>query len=404
MSEVAQTTTVAAATPQAPTAPAPSGQIESAGSTSAATPSPIVVPATLAEAKRSLYGQQAPSGQTVADAKAAVVGTAPEPTTDVQRARDELGRFTPSAATEAAAEPTSSAEPVTATTESVAPLDAPAATDAVPEGYVKLDLPEGHPLRDRGHTHSIVPAAQEEYHRWAINNAVRNNQLQEAQRHRREAEDALIRMNAELAARQEFALEALKNPALSQHIAEIRAEWGDEAAERYVAGLMAEQQGNIQQRVQAELQRVNAAAVNRQATEFVDGAIRASLQRYNHWTEGEIRRAVAAYGSTLAAEGRDNATLDDFLDFADVLYVRNPVVRDELSRYKTETQRATEERQRQEAAEAERRRLQDAATRAAEVPFAGIPATLHAGRTMPAAVGPANVRDARRALTGKSNF
>lgn len=434
-------TTPPAATPAAAPAatPEPAPPQPGAAPAGAEAPQPTPTPAegtegprqpqSAAEAKQALRrGKQYPS--TAAEAKQALAQPRPEQHHSQEQPRAEDGKFAatqsgaadaaspePSAAPEApdpnaAAAPAPDATPPdAAATPQAAEPAAPDATGTaeVPEGMVRIDIPEGHPMRHRG-DHYLVPAGHEEYHRWAVNNTIRRNDVEAAAKNTREWQQYANRLKAELDATREFAGGIFQDPAVIQQIDDIRKTYGDEAAKRFEAGLWAEQQGKVQeltQQQQAEAAQAERAQI---VQGFMQQAHAAAQKRYPEWSQQEVDNALAAYGSWVEARSGGNASaqelkLNEFLSHADPVYLQNPRAR--ATAEQRRNQRLEQERQNAAKKEAERlkaeeqKRLEEAAAQRAQYPWMRVPAN-----AVPAQVGvdegaggPRTVQEAKRSLT-----
>lgn len=425
MSDTATPAAAPAATPE-PAPPQP-GAAPAGAEAQQPTPTPAEgtegprQPQSAAEAKQALRrGKQYPS--TAAEAKQALAQPKPEQHHSQQQPRAEDGKFStpapsdatapetpPAAADAAAAGDDSSAATAPDPNAAAAPApDATAAPDAgtaeVPEGMVRIDIPEGHPMRHRG-DHYLVPQGHEEYHRWAVNNTIRRNDVEAAAKNTREWQQYANRLKAELDATREFAGGIFQDPAVIQQIDDIRKTYGDEAAKRFEAGLWAEQQGKVQeltQQQQAEAAQAERAQI---VQGFMQQAHAAAQKRYPEWSQQEVANALAAYGSWVEARGADELKLDEFLQHADPVYLQNPRAR--ATAEQRRNQRLEQERQIAAKAEADRlkaeeqKRLEEAAAQRAQYPWMRVPAN-----AVPAQVGvdegaggPRTVQEAKRSLT-----
>lgn len=135
----------------------PSGSVEPGAST---TPAEPAAPPVVADEKGNLHG---PDGKFVAKA-----GAEPEPATT----------------------PTPVADP---------------ATPAVPEGFVRIPVPEGHPLRDRGREFILAPKDEEADYRGMLGAAARRAELEQAHTEIAELRAREMRLQAREEARQKYA-------------------------------------------------------------------------------------------------------------------------------------------------------------------------------------------------------
>ncbi|HWV58692.1 MAG TPA: hypothetical protein VNZ57_14645 [Longimicrobiales bacterium] len=399
-----------AVTPDAAAAPAPSPAPDASpaegGAQSATQPDTATQPASptgtrvyrnareFREAMRNRLSEQLGTGEQAAEKP-------PQP-------RDELGRFQSPAAAEASAD-SPAPQPGAQVDEAT---EATPATEQVPEGFVRLEVPEGHPLRDRGVTSIVAPEAEADYHRYQLNNPVRARAVEEARLAQREAEQRAQQLEQELLRTQaqlETYLSVFTNADVTDQLQRIRDEYGEEGALRYLRGLLVEQQERIDRAVDERVQERLAVEVQQQAQGIVRSLIAERPQRYPHWSDEELRRVVAAWGSYMDQAGVQHFDRQAFYEFADGLYRRNPSaqadlqqrVQQQIAALREKAEKAAEERARRETEERIRREQEEAAAlRRRFNPLAHIPA---GAATPGTAVGaqasrPMSTREWRQAL------
>ena len=320
-----------------------------------------------------------------------------EPEAATERPRDEQGRFVAADA----------ATPETPAAEAAPEGDTPAATDEVPAGYVRIDLPEGHPLRERGRESALVPEADQDYHRWAVNNAVRARSLEQMRENAAQIEQRAVELHATLQAREAFVAELFNNPAVITQVQEIREYHGEDAAKRFVAGLMSEQAEGVQERVRTASQQYQQQQIDQQAHAYVENVLQQSAARYAEWGPQEIRESLAAFGSYIEARGVAEPSPEDFFRFADAAYIATPRVQESLRAQQAREREAQDAaaRQAREAeeaarAQAERERLQAAATVQNTNPWGRIPVSANTGQVHAPQEGPRSYRDFKQSLRG----
>jgi hypothetical protein len=239
---------------------------------------------------------------------APVEASEPGETTDTDtRARDpETGRFLPTA-------------PATEGTQTAAP---------VAEGFVRIDLEEGHPLREQGRTYLDVPAGIERDIRTLANSPVRRKELERAehQRARLEAENAQLRERlAEAAARSEVG-DPLSDPKSKRLYDDIKAKYGEDKAEEYRAGLQArtEQQVGERRRELIRSQEMYAAG-----EAFRAELIQRAPQEFHLWGD-QIRDRLAphleAYAEAVDSGKITSPSVDDFFVRVRAAYLADPTV------------------------------------------------------------------------------
>lgn len=428
-----------AAAPQTPAAqPAspPAGQAlpqPTPGTPAApAAPEAAKEPTNVREAKQALRRGPDRFPSTITEAKAAL-GKGEHHAQNQPREPD--GKF---AATEPSGEPTpdlnASGEPTppatppadAAATTQLGEPEAPKAEGApdVPEGMVRIDIPKGHPAWEAGREFALVPKEHEKYHRWAINNAVRRDDVEAAVKNGREWQQYANRLKAELDATREFAGGIFADPTVIAQIDDIRRTYGDEAAKRFEAGLWQEQQAKVAEITKGQETEAQKVATAQTTMRFVRDVLRTAATRYPEWVQGwpavdqmsdaqiavmvsasPLANAFAAYGARMEASGSNDPNINEFLQLTDPVFVQDPRARQRLEA----RQKARLEQERTAAAKAEadrlaaeeRKKLEEAAARRSQYPWMGVPAT-----AVPAQVGvdegaggPRTVHEARRSLS-----
>src|SRR3989304_413329 len=163
-----------------------------------------------------------------------------------QRAHDqprtESGKFTTEATDEAAA----AAEPLTPAEAGDSGPGEPSAEAAEDQpleaGKVRIELPEGHPLRDQGRTFYDVPEMEERQWREAINGAARRKEVDEARTALQQREKELAEMRRQALLRDaEARFQQEKGSEFwtadhQQKYQDILDTYGPEDAEAYKAG------------------------------------------------------------------------------------------------------------------------------------------------------------------------
>jgi hypothetical protein len=345
-----------------------------------AAPPPSGIAMTREEARAAAFGAPLTT-VTATQAKADATGRLHSP---------EDGRFIDKPADEQAIDPPPSAEQTAETTgEPAAPADAAAPpTDEpdggdLPEGFVRLEIPENDPLRAQGHESVPVPKGMEEVFKNLLNRPVRRKEVEAAQAATVQLETQLDQYAAALRASQEFTALVFSDPRVTQTYFEIAEDKGPEAARDYLTGL-AERHGEGASKYLEEAQQARAEARHKQAAEaFLGEATTTGRKAYPVWNDQEYHRAIAAYASYAAQTG-ENLTLESFKEFADPIYVRHPQVRERLSalRQQREQERVAEERKK--GADRERADLNRAKKQADENPLSVLPSAMNTGH-VPAA-------------------
>lgn len=234
---------------------------------------------------------------------------------------------------------------------------------------VRVDLPDGHPWRDRG-DHRMVPAHLESDFRRGMNEAVRLRQVEQREREAR-------RKAAEMEAQVAFYRDGKANlsPEAQTIYEDLKQNYGEEAAEVFRRGELQKVEGELQTQTQA-------VRAEQFVTDFTKAAIPASQQWFPGWTEPEIRRALSAYGSYIQANDLDERALNGkaWRAFAAPIAMQSPRVRGAIQARQRQMAAKQKEQQAQQAQakadeEAKRRekeRLEQAAKSKAENPMGSL--------------------------------
>jgi hypothetical protein len=300
--------------------------------------------------------------------------------------RDEKGRYTspegeasgeqePSAAAEKAPVSGSSEDPGATPAGDATPDAAP--TEGPPEGMVRIPLPDEHPLRrSRGVTHLDFPADQENYGRWAVNQGMRVSEYEETRQRADQIEAEARQARAEAEFWRNHAGDFL-TPEFYQVYNDLKETYGEDRANAYKAGVLREAEQKVMEARRQAHQQHQAERYVGQAEKFRDTVLQHAPKLFPHWSEGEVRQALAAYGQWMEQNRVDTLSAQDFKKVAGRMYAQHPEVRKELMRRaqeakQTETQRIREETE-QEFKTREAQRLREAASNRARNPMQRVP-------------------------------
>ena len=298
--------------------------------------------------------------------------TVSEPVVDAQgRVHDPVtGKYLPEGEAQPDAE---AATPAAEATEE------PGAT-SVPPGFVKLPLPEGHPLRDRGREFLIAPEGQEAEYRSLINQPARKEHLTRAVSERDEARREVARVKAEAEFWETHGGEVF-GPDFQQRYKDILETYGQEEAEAYKAGKLQEVQGRLQEAQQEADRAFNEQEAVTEAGRFRNAVLYDALGdgqnagKFPHWTEHEVRSAIQSFGAYINQRVQVGEVVElnaqNWYRFAAPLYAAKPEVQAELrARGEAESAKRIEE----EAQRREKERLEAAAQTRATNPMGTMPA------------------------------
>lgn len=336
-----------------------------------------------------------PSAVSDGGAPPAVAQQPPETAVDARgRLHAPDGKFLPKgegAAPEGSTAPASAAEPTT-DTPSEPTADAPPA-----DGWVKIEVPG---FREMGFEAIHAKPEEERAIRALVNGYARRGEVEQAQTYVRQVEDYAVTLEAERNAYWELLQTALSDPSIGEEAAQVRELFGEEAYQRYMAGLLGQTTDKVREHETTLKQQAEVGRTHREAVAFSQKAYQAAREVFPLWGEREVNAALDQYATWLEITKKPNYDLNDFFQQANLLYIQHPQVIEEARRRQSEEQ----ERVRKEALATreaeERRQLEEAAARRATNPWAATPSSaLRTGVSLPRdGEGPASAIDARRSL------
>lgn len=342
-----------------------------------------------AEARRAAREKYKHPARTEAT-ESAPAGETEQPKIDAQgRTHDPAtGKYLPEQGEEAATQQDGSQPEAAPTAEASSEPATPdaSATQQVPEGHVRIEVPEA--LQRNFGREKIVPEADAEFARWSFNNAVRNREIEEAQRQVAEARAEAARARAEAEVFRDPAADPLADPAVRQKYTEILQAWGEEDAQAYLRGQ--DKRGEAAQAKAAELER--NAKLDAAAETFKAQWLPRSMSLFEAWKpygEDFIRMKLARplyEFSQRVDRGEAPPDVGKFLDdYAIPAYTRDPLFQQWLAKKKAAEKEtlANQARQQaeQEAREKEEARLKEAADRrATQHPMGRIPSNVRTDR------------------------
>lgn len=288
-----------------------------------------------------------------------------------------------------------------------AAVEEPAAPP-VRDGFVRLDLPDKHPLRDRGTAYLDVPLEREQEFRHLVNTPIRRAEVERAEAEAKRARDLYERArseNAQLRARLEIVEsggDSLADPQVRRLYEDIKETYGEEQAELFKAGLDAKRNEQVRAREQELLSATQWEGIAQKFMQDVGAGIRT---RYPIWEQsGELTQTVVVRqpdGKTVRGvepspkvtavlerfaarvdAGTAEPTAEEFFRMLDIEYVLDPRVKAQVAAYneqklKREREQAAKDALAKAKAE-EEARLKDAATRRVANPHRGL-ATVQTG-------------------------
>lgn len=278
--------------------------------------------------------------------------------------------------------------------------DTDAAGGAPPKGFVKIELPADHPLREQGHDYVLAPEGKEDLYRNLANSAVRRREVEAVNTQLREREEELIRTAAALRASQEFTSNLFADRRITDTYWQLREDQGPDAANYWLQGLVSEAGQNVGQYIEQAQAQAAEARYTAQANAFLQADVPQARRLYPHWNDQEFQTSLASYASYAAATGAE-LSVASFKEHADAIYARHPKVQEAIAEYRARERQQQENAIREQGAAREREALSRTREIVDSHPLAALPAAAHTGhQDAPPAVR-LNYRDARRAATGR---
>ncbi|MFW6201950.1 MAG: hypothetical protein ACOC8B_05190, partial [Gemmatimonadota bacterium] len=211
-------------------------------------------------------------------------------------------------------------------------------TTEVPDGFVRVDVPDGHPIRHRT-DHMVVPAEHEEYVRNQLNNPVRSTAVEQANARAEKARARADRLAEELA-RAKVRAEAgvpgdpkklLADPEVRKVYDDLKDAYSEEHADAFLRGEHAKRAEPVQEQ---EEDAVRRARVDQQAGAFLEQIQQIPVEqiqsRYGVWQEnGELRSRLAGALQQFSAaveRGEEEANAKEYIAFVDQMYSSDPRV------------------------------------------------------------------------------
>lgn len=299
-----------------------------------------------------------------------------------ERPRDEAGRFVPTNA--AATAPAETEAPVT--TAATEPAKPAAATVPAEE---RIELPEGHPLRERGKRY-FDELSRDEL-RSIINQPVTRRELEQARTEAAQLRAELARAKAASETWQQQTVSVLQKPEIAAIYSQlVEAAGGDDTiAKEWLRGKQADLEGTVTAKLSEVDAQIQQQTAERETRAFIATAKNAAMARYPEIFlrqpdfEQHLKRALYQYGTDL--EFRQNMgeqisyDANGVIEYLDRAYLQHPAVRAAAE------QRFNERRQSETtnaAAELERQRLEQAAAASKNNRLGRLP-NVGTGQTLP---------------------
>jgi hypothetical protein len=282
-----------------------------------------------------------------------------------------------------------------------------------PEGFVRIELPQDHPLRDQGHEFMLAPEGQEDLYRNLANSPVKRRELEEARTQREQLENELIRHQAAVRAANEFNALLISNPQIIETHKAMRAEYGEEYADTWLSGLIQQQGQNVDRYVgEAQAahterqQRQEAQTFARTALETAARDVPAEIANVTNF-QGHVQNALAMYATDLQLRHQrgESASFDYAAfrqEFLQPALMRDPQVRQVVERAAEQRRAAEAERTRQANAEKERAALEQARQKINENPLGAVNSAAHTGHVPAPESKPMSYAEAKNQALGRA--
>jgi hypothetical protein len=284
-----------------------------------------------------------------------------------------------------------------------APQTPPVANE--PPAFVSIPLPADHPLRAEGLTEWFVRPEQERAARALLNNPVRTREVQAEREARQAAERRAAEAEARAKAYEQQVAQAYQSPDVAARYAEIAQAWGPEEANRYLRGVQAEMQTQIDQSQREAVEQFEAqrqAEEQRIAGQQFAGSVVSQLASEGvaqWWLQQHAGRLLGSYGWQVS-QGLVEPNPAEAAAMLRRAYLEDPYVKPHIEKARLEqAQQHVQTLQQKLQAEAEakqKRELEELARAGRTNPLGRIPAAANTGQqALPVSVGPQSAREAR---------
>lgn len=197
--------------------------------------------------------------------------------------------------------------------------------DAVPEGHVVLEIPEGHPLRDRGKDSlPPIPAEWENDFRRLLNEPVRRAEVDEAVSARLDAEN---QREQAWAVAEHYAARTqaiLSDPQTLVTILEAAETLGENGFKTFVDGLVHQDENALNEKLTKLQTSSQERALTQEADRFVKLARADLATTYPSLTPQESDKLIAGYASLLEAGYYDSAHASTFRTYVKGVVSNDP--------------------------------------------------------------------------------
>lgn len=205
----------------------------------------------------------------------------------------------------------------------------PAAGGSLPEGFVRLPVPEGDPLRDQGHEFVPVPAGMEDVFKNLLNRPVKRKELDTARQTATQLEQELDRHAAALRAANEFNAKLFADPRIIQAYHQQIEDYGQEHADTWLSAVISGEAQNASRYVD-EAARERSERRNEQAAQQFLQDVGGVRNAFPFLDDAEFNEALTVYASAAAAR-REELDIEKFKATTRKLFIDHPRVQEALA-------------------------------------------------------------------------
>lgn len=351
----------------------------------------VNAPSTVSETETVAKPDEAPKRKSLGDIRKAARERARD------RARSERAKQQPRTEDRTRFATAPESQPEEQVAEAAAPSeDEAAAADTVAEGYVRIEIPEDHPLRAQGRSHWDVREGDDERDlRAALNQWTRRAQLEESENAQKALQEQLeqeqiarLQLQARLDATSNIQPQA--DTGLQHFMEDLKTAYKDqpELIQTIEQALVAKQQAEV---AKAQREAEETALLARSGAQLAQQVAATAPQNYPLWAQtGEIgprvRQGLMEYASLVDARNAQLVSLGqrpqpanraEFDRYLQNTYLQDPRIKDQMQKAQNERRarrdaEVREEARRELAAEQQRKAEEAQARHATRPPSPGM--------------------------------
>jgi hypothetical protein len=255
----------------------------------------------------------------------------------------------------------------------------------------RIEIPEGHPLRDRGRRYEDELTPDEK--RGLLNSFARKSELSTAQQRIQQLEADLARARAAQDGWKEQTVNVLKDPSIAAKYAELAA-WDQEVADQWLGGLQSKYETNVNTKLQEVDQTLLQQQIQQAGQRFlsesyqdITGRLDARISQ--HPAFGHVfADAAQAYDAvverrTRLGDNRTPTTQELWTDYV-LPRLRNGQLKSVIDAISTEKRTAAQEAERKRVAdELNAKQREELEARGRRNPLGRLPAKASTGQQLP---------------------